>query len=285
MDLRYFFRQYTWWGKLIGAFLGYLMAGPVGAFFGVLIGNFFDKGLTSHFNNPHWFYHQEKREAIQKEFFEATFMTMGHIAKTDGRVTEEAILAAKQLMKEMGLSGSQVKIAQDLFNQGKSAQFDVQNKVLKLRQIARDNPALLNLFIDIQYRAAKIGGLTLNKQNILNTILHIFGFAPLNQQFRFYADFDTIFRERAQSNQRQSEQQSYYYSHPTNNLAHAYAILEISPDATKQEVKRAYRRLISRNHPDKLIAQGLPEAMIKLANEKTQKIGKAYEEICRSKGW
>ncbi len=55
--------------------------------------------------------------------------------------------------------------------------------------------------------------------------------------------------------------------------------------ASKQEVKKAYRRLLSRNHPDKLIAQGLPEAMIKVANEKTQKIMKAYELICRSKGW
>ncbi len=50
-------------------------------------------------------------------------------------------------------------------------------------------------------------------------------------------------------------------------------------------MKRAYRRLISRNHPDKLIAQGLPEEMIKIANDKTQKITKAYEQICTSKGW
>ena len=68
-------------------------------------------------------------------------------------------------------------------------------------------------------------------------------------------------------------------------LDHAYAILEVSPTSSKQDVKRAYRRLMSKNHPDKLIAKGLPESMIKIANEKTQAISKAYEQICESKGW
>ena len=74
-------------------------------------------------------------------------------------------------------------------------------------------------------------------------------------------------------------------NHRLNNLDHAYALIEVNPKSSKQEVKKAYRRLISRNHPDKLIAQGLPEEMIKIANEKTQKIMKAYELICKTKGW
>jgi DnaJ like chaperone protein len=61
--------------------------------------------------------------------------------------------------------------------------------------------------------------------------------------------------------------------------------MEISPDSSKQEVKQAYRRLLSRHHPDKLIAKGVSEEKIKWANDKTQKIVKAYELICKTKGW
>ena len=91
--------------------------------------------------------------------------------------------------------------------------------------------------------------------------------------------------QRGQSHQEQQRQHYYQQSASSSLLSQAYVLLDISPTSTKQEVKRAYRRLISRNHPDKLIAQGLPEAMIKVANNKTQQITKAYQQICTSKGW
>ena len=60
-------------------------------------------------------------------------------------------------------------------------------------------------------------------------------------------------------------------------LKDAYAILNISPSANDSEVKRAYRKLISQHHPDKLISKGLPEEMMKIATQKTQEIRAAYE--------
>lgn len=68
MDLRQFFTNHAWWGKLLGACLGYLIAGPAGAFFGILIGNVFDRGLVEHFSRPHWSYHEEKRKHIKQIF-------------------------------------------------------------------------------------------------------------------------------------------------------------------------------------------------------------------------
>ncbi|AHE66378.1 DnaJ-domain-containing protein 1 [Legionella oakridgensis ATCC 33761 = DSM 21215] len=152
-----------------------------------------------------------------------------------------------------------------------------------LKNASQDNPELLKLFIDIQYQAAQIDGLTATKIQLMNLILNYLGFAPLQQQYRFYEDFNhrTNYQRSNQSSYRQQQ-----YTHTAKNtLEHAYAILEINSTANKQEVKRAYRRLMSRNHPDKLIAKGLPEEMIKMANDKTQKIRKAYEQICASKGW
>jgi len=64
----------------------------------------------------------------------------------------------------------------------------------------------------------------------------------------------------------------------------AYEALGISKDATDKEVKRAYRKLMSQNHPDKLIAQGVPEDMIQLATQKSQDIQNAYELIKKSRG-
>ncbi|GGI86127.1 co-chaperone DjlA [Legionella impletisoli] len=288
LSLRQFFTTQTWWGKIIGAIMGYLMAGPAGALFGILVGNLFDRGLAQHFAHPYWHYHSEKREQIQKKFFEATFEVMGHMAKIDGRVSEQEIKLASSLMQEMKLNSKQKRQARELFRKGKSAEFDLKKELSELRITLQENPELLKLFVEIQYRAAQTDSLSANKLEAMNTILRYLGFAPLHEQYRFYEDFDykpytNHSREYTHSNH--SSSKSYRQHQPRNSLTHAFAILEVSPNANKQEVKKAYRRLMSKNHPDKLIAQGLPEEMIRLANDKTQKISKAYEQICASKGW
>jgi DnaJ like chaperone protein len=280
MDLRQFFTNNTWWGKLLGAYLGYLIGGPAGGFFGILIGNVFDRGLSEHFSRPHWSYHEEKRKHIKKIFFDATFSMMGHIAKADGRVSEKEIQMAKIVMQELGLNHAQRKSAQQYFNNGKQISFNFEKTVMILQKGLRDNPELLRLFIDIQYRIAKVDQLSMKKQKALNDLLNLLGFAPLNKQHRFYEDFshDSTYRNSSSSSKQ-------YYQTPHNGLDHAYGILKVTPSNSKQEIKRAYQKLISINHPDKVIARGLPEEMIKKANEKTQKIRKAYEQICENRGW
>ncbi|WP_454780217.1 co-chaperone DjlA [Legionella sp. WA2022007384] len=297
MSLRDFFVVSTWWGKILGAFFGYLIDGPTGAIFGLLVGNFFDRGLYNYFSNPHWLYYTEKRKVIQKVFFEATFSIMGHLAKADGRVSEQELDMARQFMDEMRLSSEQKTLAKHLFNDGKKAQFNLDAVLEHLKKACKDNRDLLRLFIDIQYRAAQADGLGAKKIQILDKIFSKLDFAPLHKQYRFYEDFGTSYSSEAPDDTKQQSQQSsssshsyssysrYNYQPSKTNMDYAYALLEVSPNASKQEVKKAYRRLLSRNHPDKLIAQGLPQEMIKMANEKTQKIVKAYELICTSKGW
>jgi DnaJ like chaperone protein len=75
-----------------------------------------------------------------------------------------------------------------------------------------------------------------------------------------------------QKNQASKTQQGF-------SLAEAYQVLGLTPNATQVEVKQAYRRLMSQHHPDKLAAKGLSEEAMRLANEKTQQISKAYETI------
>lgn len=290
MNFQEFFTSTPWWGKFLGGLFGYLTGGSAGAFFGVLVGNFFDKGLATHFSTPHLLYHAEKKQVVQKIFFEATFSIMGHIAKADGRVSEKEIQIANTLMNEMRLNNNQKVLAKQLFNKGKQPSFNLNQVLTELQQKCKDNRELLKLFIDIQYRAAIVDGLSSKKIKSLDEIFKRFGFAPLHKQHRFYEDFNFTRNDQNQG-QHQQKQQSYSsyqkqtYQSSNSSLSHAYALLEVTPDSSKKDIKRAYRRLLSKNHPDKLIAQGLPEEMIRIANEKTHKIVTAYKLISESKGW
>jgi DnaJ like chaperone protein len=70
----------------------------------------------------------------------------------------------------------------------------------------------------------------------------------------------------------------------TDNLAAAYQTLGVAPTAADAEIKTAYRRLMKDNHPDKLVARGLPENMIRLAQEKVQQINVAYDAVKAARG-
>lgn len=283
MNFRQFFMTNRWWGKLLGCFFGYLIAGSAGALFGILIGNFFDRGLATHFSNAHWHYHEEKRDFVQKTFIEAVFTVMAYVAKANGRISENQIQMAQQLMDAMSLNQKQKALARNSFNEGKKNTFDITPLIDLLKQTCGDNVELLKHFMDIQYRAAQVDGLSTKKLQVLDILFKQLGFAPLHQQYRYYEDFQH--RTSNRSYQQENPGNRHYAADLTSSLAQSYSILGISPGTSKQDVKRAYRRLISRNHPDKLIAKGLSEERIKQANEKTQQITKAYELICTSKGW
>ncbi|MFY7698217.1 MAG: co-chaperone DjlA [Legionella sp.] len=290
MNFRQYFTNNCWWGKLIGAVLGHLIAGPAGALIGILIGNFFDQGLMGYLSRPHWYYHMEKQEAVQSLFIRATFTALGYVAKSDGRVSEQDIKMANAIMHEMGLDNTQRQAAREAFKIGKHSEENLFYLLSQLKTLSSNKSELIKLFINIQYRAAQIDGLSQGKLQAMNRILKKLGFAPLQEQYRFYDDFmhhfsANHFHDRTSSSSQQSNRRQTYQQPTENTLVAAYAILEVSPNSSYNDVKKAYRRLMSINHPDKLIAQGKPPHLIKIANEKTQRIRKAYDEICNYKGW
>lgn len=262
-------------GKLIGGLFGLMLGGPIGLglfglIVGIWIGSKFDSGLDN-LGDTH---------SIQGYFFQTTFAVMGYVAKSDGRVSENEIRVAKTVMRQMQLDAQQRELAIAAFNSGKRPDFNLSSVLLNLRHRCH-NINLLRMFVEIQFQSAYADGLlTPYKQQLLQYLCQQLGFVSL--------EFHDVYRRfegaRAYSRQSQSRSRSYSAPNPKQDLQAAYQMLGIASTVSDAEVKKAYRRLMSQHHPDKLIAKGLPESMLKIATRKTQEIKAAYEKIKASRG-
>lgn len=281
-------------GKFLGAFFGLLLGGPFGLVLGIAIGHFFDKGLRESANQQSLFGFAFPKssniEAIQTAFFQNTFLVMGYIAKSDGRVSQAEIRYARAIMDQLGLTPDQIQQAIQLFNEGKSGQFPMKKNLAQLHHLCQGNTMLLQLFMELQIKAALAdGAINTESLNALKSVAKCI-FIPVHiidvLVRQVYAANQYQHQNQYQSYQHQSQSQQQHYARPNprTELKDAYAILGLDDKADVHQIKKAYRKLISQHHPDKLIAKGLPENMIKLATEKTQKIQKAYEHICAVKG-
>ncbi len=257
----------SWMGKVVGGAFGFLMGGPLGAILGASVGHQFDAGLTGiemdEQLNP------GDQQRVQMAFFTATFSVMGHIAKADGEVTTAEINLAKKIMDELGLSEEMRKTAINLFQQGKAENFPIKDVLHQFRKECHRRTNLTRMFLEIQIQAAFADGvLDHAEESVLHTICGHLGISRFEYE-RIKIQF-----------QAQQRFHGHYQQHSAvNKLDDAYAVLGVSPSATEAEVKKAYRRLMNQHHPDKLVAKGLPEEMMTIAKEKTQKIRKAYETI------
>lgn len=258
----------AWWGKIVGGAFGFMAGGPLGAALGAAVGHSFDRGVETDHSAA---LNASSQEQIQATFFTATFSVMGHVAKADGRVSEDEIKVAEALMSQMALTTEQRRVARDLFNQGKRQDFDLDAVLDQFRHQCGRQRNLLQMFLEVQLHAAYADGhLHAAEARIVNKVATQLGFS--SAQLKHLEALVRGQRNGASANQR---------SQPSNQFsaAEAYAILGVARSASDAEVKKAYRRLMSQHHPDKLVAKGLPEEMITLATAKTQEIKAAYESI------
>ena len=266
----------SWWGKVIGGAFGFMLGGPLGALFGAAVGHHFDKGLQRGAINR-MFGEAGEQERVQAAFFTALFSVMGHVAKADGRVSQDEIAMARSIMQQMALDEAQTQVAIDLFNQGKQPDFDLDGVIEQFRHEAHRRTTLLQMFLEILLHAAYADGvMQADEQRVLRRISEHLGFSL--QQFQ---QLEAMVRAQQAFHPGGDR---YRPARPRADLlAEAYAVLGISASASDEEVKKAYRRLMNQHHPDKLVAKGMPEEMIKLATEKTQEIKAAYETIKKAR--
>jgi DnaJ like chaperone protein len=256
-----------WNGKIIGGALGLLALGPLGGLLGALLGHQFD-AATAGPVTP-----EAAAARINGLFFPATFRIMGHIAKADGRVSEQEIAAARTIMHSLRLGPEQTRRAIEYYTEGKQPGFDAPAAVRELRSALWGQPQLAYFFIEIQLHAAVAGnGLGEVPRQRLRRIATQLGIAPPD-----YAQLEALARWR--SGARPAGPGS-----GEEQIAEAYRVLEVEPAASDEQVVKAYRRQMSRHHPDKLQANGVPESMLEHAKERTQQIRAAYELIRTHRG-
>ncbi len=264
----------SWWGKLVGGAFGFMLGGPLGAVLGAALGHNFDKGLKGLPEDVA--FQSGDRERIQTAFFTATFSVMGRVAKADGHVSQEEIRLAEQVMAQMGLSSDMRKTAMRLFSEGKSDSFPLDDVLQQFRQECHGRTTLIQMFVELQLQAAYAdNNLDPAEDQLLRHIC-----TRLNiSEFEYHRLEQMVRAERQYGG---SGQQSGRAQGPT--AAEAHAVLGVSQSATDSEVKKAYRRLLSQHHPDKLVSKGLPEEMMKVAAQKTHEIKQAYEKIKEERG-
>jgi DnaJ like chaperone protein len=293
----------TFWGKLICFFLGYWVLGPFGGLIGLFLGAAFDRGLRLNlYRRP-----SAAQFAIQHHFIEATFLLMGYIAKSDGRVSKRELQTARLIMSQLGLDETQTIEAMRHYNLGKQlTQSELTALFDKLKIDCQGDGNVLSYFMEIQLVAVfSEGEVSRQKLQLLKEISQKINL-PYSRFERLWEEqkarqafqqFYTFYEQAASQAQwgGQSQQYSGQYQRqqyhrgqrgPSPNALHdAYQLLGVSASATPAEIKIAYRRLMNQHHPDKLTARGLSEKMVQMAKEKTQQIRAAYDLIRAEKGF
>lgn len=263
-----------WWGKLAGGAFGFMFGGPLGAVLGAVLGHNLDRGLNGLSDQEAL--QPGAQERVQTAFFTATFSVLGHLAKVDGQVSEQEISLAEAVMRQMELEPEARRTAIRLFQQGKADDFPIDQVLQQFRHECHRRTTLLQMFMEIQLQAAYVDGpMDPAEERLLLYVCRQLGIP----EFLFRRLEKRVQAELHAAGGHGAAQQSHDIA-----LDDAYAILNLDAVASDAEVKKAYRRLTSQHHPDKLVAKGLPEEMMKLAAQKTHEIRQAYERIKAARG-
>jgi len=262
-------------GKIIGGVLGFLVGGPLLAMLGVFVGHMFDKG----YRNQTRMASPEQQAIIRQCFFETTFTLLGYLAKADGRVSEVEVAQTEQLMDQMGLSPEQRRVAISLFKEGAASDFNPDGTLAQFRDRCGNNRNLVQMLLSYLVNLALADGqFDVSEERVLREVaaalgINAFAFEQLLRMIKAQHSFSASggYHSAAGGQPRGGE------------LANAYAALGVDASATDAEVKRAYRKLMSQYHPDKLAGQGLPEDAVKAATERSQEIQVAYDMVKKSR--
>ena len=217
-------------------------------------------------------------------FIGPLFALLGAVAKSDGRVSEAEIAIAERLMSRMGLDAEQRKQAVISFNAGKQPEFDVTPAIDGLRQwvgLRRDH-AFPVLDVVIETVLAE-GNPPPEKMSLLRQIAFALRVSDMELMALMAMKGYAWNHGGGRSSGQYQGRQGGYAPHRVPEGPDPYAILGIGRDADDRAVKRAYRKLISDNHPDRL--GDLPEDMRRRAESRASEINAAYERIKTERGF
>ena len=272
----------NFWGKILGFLFGFMFLKIPGAILGLFVGHLFDKAYGQDFSQlggfGRFFTDQDglKKQVI---FFHSLFACLGHLAKSDGVVTEHEIQIATKLMDDMNLQGEARQAAQQAFREGKDADFPLTDTLKSLYDSCHGRRDILQVFLEILIQAAFADGhMAQQEYNVLLKVAKPIGFKQRDVDL-LIGMYEAEIRFRQQRSQQRGAR-----TEPKQTMADAYRILGITEAADDKAIKRAYRKQMAEHHPDKLVAKGLPEQAMQIAKAKAQDIQAAYEMIKRERG-
>ncbi len=192
----------------------------------------------------------------------AVFTLLGRLAKSDGQVSQAEIDLCETLIARLHLDPRARHAAVAAFNAGRRDERDVSDAFAMLRDARRHGGLFMTLFVDM---ALADGELHPEERRLLGKYAWMLGLRE--------AALEALLRRRGRSD-----------AGTGNADSDPYAELGLTPGASEAEIRRAFRRLISEHHPDKLAARGAPAEAVHLAQQRTQDILAAYERIKSARG-
>lgn len=256
--------------RIIATILGFFFGGPIGGIIGFFIGSFLDQTVgKASFSGFQW------KHTFSQPFVRGVFVLMGYLAKADGQITSNEIRIASNVMTQLRLPDEQRHLAMRWFYDGKNQQFDIEEIFQKLRLYRQ--PTFMRILLACLTNIAYANGSpSVAQQRILKEICAKLGIAePQAQQQYSYSHYSN----------HDSYNDRYHYTAPKrNSLADDYQLMGLKADADITLIKKTYRRLMNKFHPDKLASKNASETEIKAANEKIYQIRSAYENVMQSKG-
>ncbi len=266
-----------WAGRIICGFLGLMTGGFPGLVLGFFVGYFLDRLLvnaelradSSGYIDP------AQQQAI---VFRVTFSLLGKMAKSDGRVSEEEVAHVETLMTRMRLSPEARQEAISYFSQGKSPTFNFEQALRDFRQVSRVSSAINLMLVEMLVQMAMVDGeIAAGEKILLSRIAEGLNVSRWQLQLM-------MARYRGGAYDHFSNQQGHQSNYTSaTDIDSAYATLGVEKTASMSEIKKAYRRLMSKHHPDKLQGEGVTEQMLELAKERAQQIQAAYDVIKKQK--
>jgi DnaJ like chaperone protein len=245
------------WGKIIGGAAGFALGGPLGALLGAIAGHAVDRRIEQAEPAEEQQSLDDRSATRQIAFTIAVIVLGAKMAKADGVVSRAEVAAFKEVFQ---VPQNELKNVARLFDQAKQdpAGFEPYAKQIA-RMFRKDHPVLEELLDGLFHIAKADGGVHAAEVRFLKDVAHIFGFDE--------ADFARI-RE----------------SHLGPDKADPYTVLGTHRTASNEEIKAAWRKLVRDNHPDSLMAQGLPREFIDMANDKLATINAAYDKVAKERG-
>ena len=254
--------------SLIGALTGYYFFGIFGAIIGFFLGGVvaryraYGAGAINPLGNAH-------RKAV---FLETVFVLMGKLAKADGHISKDEIAHAELLMQKMGMTAEHRQQAIAQFKRGAAPEFEIEPSVRQFMAACGHTHSLKQMLLTyLIVMALSDGRIDTAEERLLIEIARHLGYSP------------EVFRHLLEMVLNQSHFAGGQAPSSASALDDAYKALGVSRESSDQEIKRAYRKLMSQYHPDKLMGQGVPQDMIAVATAQAQEVQLAYDLIKKSR--